>query len=69
MIRYLASFCLACTAFAAEPVDLIVSGRQVVTMDATERIVPNGAVAVKGSRIVAVGPRAEIDKAFARAAG
>lgn len=64
MIRYLASFCLACAAFAAEPVDLIVSGRQVVTMDATERIVPNGAVAVKGSRIVAVGPRAEIDKAY-----
>ena len=64
MIRCWASLFLAFAAFAAEPVDLIVSGRQVVTMDATQRIISNGAVAVKGERIVAVGPRTEIDKAY-----
>ena len=40
--------------FGAEPVDLIVSGRQVVTMDGAGRIIENGAVAVRGERIVAV---------------
>lgn len=64
MIRCWASlFCVA-AAFAAEPVDLIVSGRQVVTMDASMRLIPNGAIAIKGERIVALGPRAEIDKAY-----
>jgi 5-methylthioadenosine/S-adenosylhomocysteine deaminase len=48
----------------AEPVDFILSGRQVVTMDASGRIIENGAVAVKGERIVAVGPRGEIDRQY-----
>ncbi|MBL8238724.1 MAG: amidohydrolase [Bryobacterales bacterium] len=64
MRRIWISFVWAWSAFGAETVDLIVSGRQVVTMDAGERIIANGAVAVKGERIVAVGPRAEIDKAY-----
>ncbi len=64
MIRCWVSLALALGVFAAEPVDLIVSGRQVVTMDAKRRVIPGGAVAVKGERIVAVGTRAEIDRAY-----
>ena len=64
MIRCWVSVWLALGAFGAEPVDLIVSGRQVVTMDGTRRLIAGGAVAVKGERIVAVGPKAEIDKAY-----
>ena len=64
MIRFFASLCLALAATAAEPVDLIVSGKQVVTMDATQRIIPGGAVAGKGPRIVALGPPPAIDKAY-----
>ncbi len=41
-------------------VDLIVSGGTVVTMDAQRRIIEDGAVAVAGGRIVAVGTRAEV---------
>ncbi|MFN0106399.1 MAG: amidohydrolase family protein [Bryobacteraceae bacterium] len=59
-----ASLFLALSAFAAEPVDLIITGRHVVTMDAAQRIIAGGAVAVKGERIVAVGARVEIDKAY-----
>jgi 5-methylthioadenosine/S-adenosylhomocysteine deaminase len=49
---------------AAEPADLIWSARYVITMDAQRRIIENGAVAIKGDRILAVGPRAEIDARF-----
>jgi 5-methylthioadenosine/S-adenosylhomocysteine deaminase len=33
-------------------------------MDGSRRVIDNGAVAVRGERIVAVGPRAEIDRAY-----
>jgi 5-methylthioadenosine/S-adenosylhomocysteine deaminase len=45
--------------------DLIVRGGTVVTMDAARRIVEDGAVAVRGGRIVAVGTRAEVERRFA----
>src|SRR5271156_1520113 len=48
----------------AEPADWIYSARYVVTMDARHRIIDDGAVAIRGERIVAVGPRAEIDRAY-----
>jgi 5-methylthioadenosine/S-adenosylhomocysteine deaminase len=64
MIHCWVSLALALGMYAAEPVDLIVSGRQVVTMDAKRRVIAGGAVAVKGERIVAVGTRAEIDRAY-----
>jgi len=64
MIRCCVSLFLVIGLSGAEPVDLIVSGRQVVTMDAGGRIINGGAVAVKGERIVAVGPRGEIDKTY-----
>jgi len=45
---------------AAERVDLIIRGGTVVTMDGASRVIENGAVAVRGERIVAVGATSEI---------
>ena len=55
---------VAVTLHAAEAVDRIWSARYVVTMDAQHRVIENGAVAVRGSRIVAVDTRAAIDRHF-----
>jgi 5-methylthioadenosine/S-adenosylhomocysteine deaminase len=49
---------------AAERADLVASAARVVTMDAAGRVIERGAVAVRDGRIVAVGPRAEIDRRF-----
>jgi 5-methylthioadenosine/S-adenosylhomocysteine deaminase len=49
------------------PVRLIISGGDVVTMDATRLVIPNGAVAVNGDRIVGVGPAEEIARQFTAA--
>jgi 5-methylthioadenosine/S-adenosylhomocysteine deaminase len=53
-----------------EPVDLVVRAGLVVTMDAERRVIRDGAVAVAGQRIVAVGPAAEVlrDRLGARGA-
>ncbi len=45
-------------------VSLVVTGGTVVTMDAARRVIAGGAVAIEGSRIVAVGPAAEIAGAY-----
>ena len=45
-------------------VDLIVSGGTVVTMDATRRVIEDGAVAVEGGLIVAVGKRSDITRRY-----
>jgi 5-methylthioadenosine/S-adenosylhomocysteine deaminase len=45
---------------AAEQADWIITARYVVPMDAQRRVIENGAIAVRGERIVAVGPAAEI---------
>jgi 5-methylthioadenosine/S-adenosylhomocysteine deaminase len=45
-------------------VDLIVRGGTVVTMDGERRVIENGAVAVKGGRIVSVGSVTDIDRTF-----
>lgn len=49
---------------AAEPADTIYSARYVVTMNAGRDLIEDGAVAVRGQRIVGVGKRADIEKQF-----
>jgi 5-methylthioadenosine/S-adenosylhomocysteine deaminase len=50
---------------AKENVDLLVAGGLLVTMDASRTVYDNGAVAVKGDTIVAVGPRQDIESQYA----
>jgi len=45
---------------ADDRIDLIIDGRYVVTMDAANTIIENGAVAVDDGAIIAIGPRDEI---------
>lgn len=49
---------------APERVDLLVTGGTVVTMDAERRVIENGAVAIRGSDIVAVGPTEELQRRY-----
>src|SRR6267378_4103047 len=58
------SFFLFALTLAAAPADWIWSARYVITMDAQRRVIENGAVAIKGDRIVGVGTKAEIDARF-----
>ncbi|HYO92797.1 MAG TPA: amidohydrolase, partial [Pyrinomonadaceae bacterium] len=44
--------------------DIIVRGGKVVTMDATRRVIEDGAVAIQAGRIVAIGSRAEVDAKY-----
>ncbi|MGI8654728.1 MAG: amidohydrolase family protein [Pyrinomonadaceae bacterium] len=46
-------------------VDTLVSGGTVVTMDASRRVIEDGAIAVQNGRVVAVGARAEIEAKYA----
>ena len=46
-------------------VDLLVRGGTIVTMDEGRRVIEDGAVAVKGGRIVAVGTRRELEGRYA----
>src|ERR1041385_1248450 len=47
-----------------QSVDLLVLGGTVVTMDQTRRVIDDGGIAVSQGRIVAVGPRAEIESRY-----
>ena len=47
------------------PVDLIISGGTFVTMDRARTVLEDGALAVQGDSIVAVGPRVEIESKYA----
>jgi len=55
------------TGRAVERVDIIIRGGTVVTMDGTSRVIENGAVAVKGERIIAVGAAPDIAAKYAAA--
>jgi 5-methylthioadenosine/S-adenosylhomocysteine deaminase len=58
------SFFLFASMLAAAPADWIWSARYVITEDAQHRVIENGAIAIRGDRIVGVGTRAEIDRQF-----
>ena len=47
--------------------DLIVFGGTMVTMDGARHVIEDGAIAVKGDSILAVGPRKEIEKVYSAA--
>jgi cytosine/adenosine deaminase-related metal-dependent hydrolase len=47
--------------------DTLVAGAMLVTMDATRRVIRDGALAMAGGRIVAVGPRDQVEGRSARA--
>lgn len=69
--RLLAATLLACCWLlpgglaAQKPVDLLVTGGTVVTMDAGRRVIERGAIAVRGDTIVAVGRAVDVAKEFA----
>jgi 5-methylthioadenosine/S-adenosylhomocysteine deaminase len=63
-MRLIYSFLIAACLCRASAVDAIWSARYVVTMDAQRRIIENGAIAVTGDHIVAIGARAQIDKDY-----
>lgn len=44
--------------------DILITGGLVGTQDGERHIYPNGAVAIQGNKIVAVGPAAQVEKAF-----
>jgi 5-methylthioadenosine/S-adenosylhomocysteine deaminase len=52
------------TAAPTERADLVVAGGTVLTVDARDTVVPNGAVAIGNGAILAVGPRAKVEKRY-----
>ena len=63
-MRLICSLLLLAWSLQAEPADWIWTARYVVTMDAQRRVIENGAVAIRGDRILAAGPRAEIERSY-----
>jgi len=47
-----------------QQVDLLVLGGTIVTMDQTRRVIDEGGIAISQGRIVAIGPRAEMERAY-----
>jgi len=59
----LAAFTLAACSSGAgdrEQVDILITGGTVITMDSTRRVLEDGAVAITGDRIVAIGLTADL---------
>src|SRR3954465_15864072 len=63
-LRILCVLCVSAVSLLAESADWIWSARYVITEDAQRRVISNGAIAVRGERIVGVGTKAEIDAKF-----
>src|SRR5215475_11313285 len=63
-MRLICSLLLFTAALSAQTADWIWSARYVITEDPQHRVIADGAVAVRGDRIVGVGTKAEIDGRF-----
>jgi 5-methylthioadenosine/S-adenosylhomocysteine deaminase len=63
-MRLFCSFLLFISSLVAESADWIWTGRYVVTMDPQRRVIENGAIAIRGERILAAGPKSEIEQRF-----
>jgi 5-methylthioadenosine/S-adenosylhomocysteine deaminase len=63
-MRLFCSFLIFISALAAESADWIWTGRYVVTMDPQRRVIENGAIAIRGDRILAAGPKSEIEQRY-----
>lgn len=59
-----AALLFASSVLASQTADWIIRAKYVVTMDAQHRVIPQGAVAVRGARLIGVGTRREIDTRF-----
>jgi len=64
MLRICSLLALVAWSAGAAPVDWIWSARYVITMDGQRRVIENGAVAIRGERIIAAGLRSEIDREY-----
>ncbi len=65
LFRFLPALVLiAAQAHAAEPADWVIRAKYVVTMDAQRRVIEQGAIAFRGSRIIGVGTQSEIARLF-----
>ncbi len=56
--------CFAAALSGAEPADWLWTARFVVTMSSGQQVIQDGAVAVRGERILAAGPRRELESRF-----
>ncbi len=68
LLACLALSLLGCTGNTAgdrEQVDILITGGTVITMDSTRRVLEDGAVAIKGDRIVAIGLTADLTAKYA----
>ncbi len=63
-VALIALACAVSAALAKEKVDLLVTNGVVVTMDASRRVIENGAVAVRGDSIIALGTMADLSAQF-----
>jgi 5-methylthioadenosine/S-adenosylhomocysteine deaminase len=64
MIRTFSLLLLLTASLFGERADWIWTGRYVITMDASHKVIQDGAVAIRGAKIVATGPRREIEARF-----
>jgi len=64
MLRFSSLFFALLGIGLGQPVDWLYTARYVVTMDAQRRLIENGAVAIRGDRIAAVGSTADLAKQY-----
>jgi 5-methylthioadenosine/S-adenosylhomocysteine deaminase len=61
------SYSRATSAQSRQPADLLITAKHIVTMDSSRRVLDDAAIAVRDGKILAIGPRAEIEPKFSAA--